>query len=65
VSEPDDVVLVLEKPPEHKDAWRWVHCEGLHGETLKAVANATGWPERKFGGIFTCEHSILTVDDFL
>jgi hypothetical protein len=55
MSDPVDVTSVLGKPPEYDDTWRWIHCEGLHGETLKAVANATGWSERKFGGIFTCE----------
>lgn len=42
--DPTEVTKVLGEPPEHPDAWRWVHCEGLHGETLKAVANATGQP---------------------
>jgi hypothetical protein len=65
MSDPVDVALVLGKPPEHSDGWRWVHCEGLHGETLKAVAIGTGWNERKFGGIFTCEHYVLTADEIL
>lgn len=66
----EKVFDALSSLPEHKDAWRWVHCEGLHGPTLKAVARSTGvfgtgcslimdslnvgWPLRKFGGIFTC-----------
>ncbi|KAG8817043.1 hypothetical protein FRC17_000081, partial [Serendipita sp. 399] len=34
--------LLLDRPPENKDAWRWVHCTGLHGETLKAVCQSDG-----------------------
>ncbi|KAG8755128.1 hypothetical protein FRC14_004325 [Serendipita sp. 396] len=51
--------LLLEPSPRHKDAWRWVHCTGLHGETLKAVCQSVGWPERKFGGIFTWTRSSM------
>jgi hypothetical protein len=51
----DDVFRALKTPPADEDAWRWIHCTGLHGPTLKAVAKATGWNLRKFGGIFTCE----------
>ncbi|KIM28734.1 hypothetical protein M408DRAFT_68927, partial [Serendipita vermifera MAFF 305830] len=53
MTDPEEVTRVLGQRPEFADGWRWVHCEGLHGDTLKAVANATGWNERKFGGIFT------------
>ncbi|PVF95617.1 hypothetical protein CPB86DRAFT_787858 [Serendipita vermifera] len=50
---PDAVTATLAAPPLYEHAWRWVHCSGLHGPTLKAVALATGWHLRKFGGIFT------------
>lgn len=38
---PEDVrkALLAEIP---EDSWRWVHCEGLHGPTLRAVAEGTG-----------------------
>jgi hypothetical protein len=42
---------VLKRPAEVKEAlgrkqeantWRWIHCEGLHGPTMKAIAEGTG-----------------------
>jgi hypothetical protein len=41
---------VLKRPAEVKEVlgrkqepntWRWIHCEGLHGPTIKAVAEGT------------------------
>jgi hypothetical protein len=42
IKTPEVVTATLSEPPSHSQAWRWVHCTGLHGPTLKAVAEATG-----------------------
>ncbi|KAG8827126.1 hypothetical protein FRC19_005260 [Serendipita sp. 401] len=33
--------------------WRWINCRGLHGSTLRIVAEETGWPLARFVNIFT------------
>jgi hypothetical protein len=38
---PDAVRQALQTEiPEN--SWRWIHCQGLHGPTLRAVAEGTG-----------------------
>lgn len=65
-----EIHAFLRSPPP-EGSWRWVHCSGIHGPTMKAVALGTGdqlvsslslltyihigWPEYRFGGIFLCE----------
>lgn len=44
---------VLKKKGDTTKTWRWIHCEGLHGSTLKTIAEETNWPLDVFSGIFT------------
>ncbi|PVG02773.1 hypothetical protein CPB86DRAFT_794133 [Serendipita vermifera] len=43
----------LEPEEKSPDRWRWVHCEGLHGETLQLIAQETMWPVEEFLRIFS------------
>ncbi|CCA69250.1 hypothetical protein PIIN_03149 [Serendipita indica DSM 11827] len=48
-----DIRRRLAATAEAKDTWRLIHCEGLHGPTLKLVAECTGWNPREFSRVFT------------
>jgi hypothetical protein len=41
LTRPAEVNEVLARKQE-PNTWRWIHCEGLHGPTVKAVAEGTG-----------------------
>ncbi|PVG02782.1 hypothetical protein CPB86DRAFT_543273 [Serendipita vermifera] len=43
--------------------WRWIHCEGMHGATLKAVAEGTGWDIGQFAEIFVGNHPAVKYKD--
>lgn len=62
VKDIDAIEKLLNSPMPH-DAWRWVHCEGLNGPTLKALAKTVDWPLRKFGGIFTWTRASMEWSD--
>jgi hypothetical protein len=40
LKDPAEIKKVLGKKQE-PNTWRWVHCEGLYGPTVKAVAEGT------------------------
>ncbi|KIM29061.1 hypothetical protein M408DRAFT_127552 [Serendipita vermifera MAFF 305830] len=48
----DKLAATLKQKGDPNKTWRWIHCEGLHGPTMKTIAKETGWPLDKFAGIF-------------
>jgi hypothetical protein len=41
-SEEKEIKEYLKLKEKSPICWRWVHCEGLHGETLQLIASETG-----------------------
>lgn len=42
LTEVPEISSVLSAKPSDPEVWRWIHCTGLNGATMKAIAKATG-----------------------